>query len=139
MLFRSKYEVIISEKTPNQQLILENEIIKKKVIIYKTYDETNKFPEQNINFLVFDKNNNLIATMTTDENGKAEITLPYGEYKIIQENTTEGYQKVDDITLIIDNIEEEIITLTDYKIKVPNTKTNFITYLISLIIKIFNL
>ena len=134
-----KYEVIISEKTPNQQLILENEIIKKKVIIYKTYDETNKFPEQNINFLVFDKNNNLIATMTTDENGKAEITLPYGEYKIIQENTTEGYQKVDDITLIIDNIEEEIITLTDYKIKVPNTKTNFITYLISLIIKIFNL
>ena len=36
-------------------------------------------------------------------------------------------------------MEEEIITLTDYKIKVPNTKTNFITYLISLIIKIFNL
>ena len=134
-----KYEITISEENPNQQLILENEIIKKKVIIYKTYDETNKIPEKNINFLIFDKDNNLITTITTDEFGKAEIILPYGEYKIVQENTTEGYQKVDDIILKVSNTEEEIITLTDYKIKVPNTSTNFITYLIMLIINIFTL
>ena len=134
-----KYEITINEQNTNHQLILENEIIKKKVVIYKTYDETNKIPEKNINFLVFDKNNNLIATMTTDEFGKAEIILPYGEYTIVQENTTEGYQKVDDIILKVSNTEEEIITLTDYKIKVPNTSTNFITYLIMLIINIFTL
>ena len=134
-----KYEITISEENPNQQLILENEIIKKKVIIYKTYDETNKIPEKNINFLIFDKDNNLITTITTDEFGKAEIILPYGEYKIVQENTTEGYQKVEDIELIIDNMEDEIIKLTDYKIKVPNTRTNFITYFITLIIRLFNI
>ena len=134
-----KYEITISEENPNQQLILENEIIKKKVIIYKTYDETNKIPEKNINFLIFDKDNNLITTITTDEFGKAEIILPYGEYKIVQENTTEGYQKVEDIELIIDNMEDEIIRLTDYKIKVPNTRTNFITYFITLIIRLFNI
>ena len=134
-----KYEITISEENPNQQLILENEIIKKKVIIYKTYDETNKIPEKNINFLIFDKDNNLITTITTNEFGKAEIILPYGEYKIVQENTTEGYQKVEDIELIIDNMEDEIIKLTDYKIKVPNTRTNFITYFITLIIRLFNI
>ena len=139
LLDTKKHEIAINENNPNHQLILENEIIKKKVVIYKTYDETNKIPEKNINFLVFDKNNNLIATMTTDEFGKAEIILPYGEYTIVQENTTEGYQKVDDIILKVSNTEEEIITLTDYKKKVPNTSTNFITYLIMLIINIFTL
>ena len=128
-----KYEITINEQNANHQLILENEIIKKKVVIYKTYDETNKIPEKNINFLVFDKNNNLVATMTTDEFGKAEIILPYGEYTIVQENTTEGYQKVDDIILKVSNTEEEIITLTDYKIKVPNTNSTFLTIIINII------
>lgn len=138
-LDNKKYKIKITENNPKIQLILENEIIKKKIIIYKKYDEKKKKPEENINFSIYDKNNNKIATITTDKNGRAEITLPYGTYKIVQENTTEGYQKVDDILISVTDTKEEIITLTDYKIKVPNTNTNIFTYIINLIRTILKL
>ena len=81
----------------------------------------------------YDKNNNLVTTITTDENGKATVTLPYGEYKIVQDNTTPGYNKVNDFTITVkDNINESII-LTDYKIKVPNTNSTFLTIIINII------
>lgn len=138
-LDKEKYEIEITKEKPIINITLEDEIIKKEITIYKTYDENNKIPEANISFSIYDKNNNKIATIITDENGKASITLPYGEYKIVQENTTEGYHKVEDISLSVTNLEDEIITLTDYKIKVPNTNTNFIIYIINFIIKLLNI
>ena len=138
-LDKEKHEIEIGKENPMINITLEDEIIKKEITIYKTYDENNKIPEANISFSIYDKNNNKVATIITDENGKASITLPYGEYKIIQENTTEGYHKVEDISLSITNLEDEIITLTDYKIKVPNTNTNFIIYIINLIIRLLNI
>ncbi|MDD6756555.1 MAG: SpaA isopeptide-forming pilin-related protein [bacterium] len=134
-----KYKIELTEQNHKTNLILENEIIKKKIIIYKTYGENNKIPEPNISFSIYDSKNQKIATITTDKNGIAEITLPYGKYKIIQENTTKGYHKVKDIKVEITNDKDELIKLVDYKIKVPNTKTNFITYLINLILNILNL
>lgn len=134
-----KYKIEVEKNTPKINITLENEIIKKKIIIYKTYGENKKIPEANISFSIYNNKNEKVSTITTDENGKAEITLPYGNYKIVQENTTEGYQKVKNINISITNSEEETINLVDYKIKVPNTKTNFFTYLINIIIKILNL
>ena len=98
-----------------------------------------KKPEANISFSIYDKFNNKVATITTDKNGMAEITLPYGDYKIVQDNTTEGYHKVEDIILSIKDTNDEIITLTDYKIQVPNTSTNIILYIIKIITNILKL
>lgn len=134
-----KKEITITKEKPKINITLENEIIKKKITIYKTYDENQKKPEANIAFAIYDKNNNKITTIITDENGKAEITLPYGEYKITQENTTKGYHKVEDILLSVKDTEEKIITLTDYKIQVPNTSTNIILYIIKIITNILKI
>ena len=138
-LSNEKHEIEITKENSKLKLTLENEIIKKKIIIYKTYDENERIPEANISFTIYDNKNNKVATITTDENGKAEITLPYGEYKIVQENTTEGYHKVEDILLTVEDTEEEIITLTDYKIAVPETSTNIFINIINIILRIFNL
>lgn len=134
-----KYKLEITDKNPKIYITLENEIIKKKIIIYKTYGENNKIPEANITFAIYNNENKKVATITTDKNGKAEIILPYGNYKIVQENTTDGYHKVNDIEITITDTKDEIFNLVDYKIKVPNTKTNFFAYLIILIIRLFNL
>lgn len=131
-----KHMVTLTKETNKQEIILEDEIIKKKIIIYKTYDETNNKPEANITFSIYDKNNKKIATITTDEQGRAEITLPYGEYTIIQENTTEGYQKIENFNIIVKDTKEEIIRLTDYKIPVPNTSSNFIVYILNILLEI---
>lgn len=138
-LDNKKYDIKITKDNSKIKLILENEIIKKKIIIYKKYDENKKKPEENISFSIYDKNNNKVAVITTDKNGRAEITLPYGTYKIVQENTTKGYQKVEDILISVTDLKEEIITLTDYKIKVPNTNTNVFIYIINLIKTILKL
>ena len=138
-LSNEKHEIEITKENSKLKLTLENEILKKKIIIYKTYDENERIPEANISFTIYDNKNNKVATITTDENGKAEITLPYGEYKIVQENTTEGYHKVENILLTVEDTEEEIITLTDYKIAVPETSTNIFITIINIILRIFNL
>ena len=135
----TKYKVEITEKNPKINITLSNEIIKKKIIIYKTYGENNRIPEENISFSIYNNKNEKIATITTDQNGKAEIILPYGSYKIVQENTTKGYHKIKDINFSINDTKDQIFNLVDYKIKVPNTKTNLIISIINLIITLLNL
>ena len=66
---------------------------------------------------------NLIKTIITNEKGIAEITLPYGKYKLTQLTTTEGYQKITPIQFEIVNDSEIFYELKDYKIPVPNTST----------------
>ena len=117
-----KYEFSITKEKPIISLILENEVIKKKIVLEKKYGESNNLEnESNITFLVFNQNNEIVETITTNEYGIAETILPYGEYKIVQQNTTEGYQKIDPITIFVDNDIEEKIECKDFKIPVPNT------------------
>ena len=96
-------------------------------------------PEANIDFEIYNNKNELIKTISTDEEGKVQTTLPYGKYTIIQKNTTPGYLRNNPITLIIDNTDEEVIELIDYKIPVPNTHTerNNILFLIIILLIIF--
>lgn len=135
----NRTDIEITEKNSKVQITVTNEIIKKEIEIYKTYDENKRIPEAGISFTIYNNKNEKVTTITTDKNGKAQITLPYGEYKIVQNNTTDGYHKIDDIILSVKNDKKEILTLTDYKIKVPNTKTNFIQYFINLILKILKI
>ena len=96
--------------------------------------------ESNISFEIYDINNNLVDTITTDVNGTAKITLPYGHYKIVQVNTTEGYTKIEPFEIFINDINKEYTyTINDYKKKeekpketisivVPNTSTEKNSY-----------
>lgn len=118
------YEINITEKNNYSSLILENKVIEKRIIIKKEYGENNYFQkEKNISFQITNYKGEIIATIITNDEGIAEITLPYGEYQITQLNSTEGYTKVEPINLKVDNEEEEIIELKDYRIAVPNTHT----------------
>ena len=64
------------------------------------------------------------------------MILPYGEYKVIQINSSNGYEKVEPFTITIEDEEEKTIELIDYKIPIPNThteKNNLLFYLIKFI------
>lgn len=87
------------------EIISKDEIIKNKIKITKKYDisPNNNYEligEDNISFEIY-SSDILYNTITTNNKGIAEIELPYGEYKFHQVNTKEGYKKVDDFTVIV--------------------------------------
>lgn len=122
-----EYEINIDKNNKIVNIKLENKVIEKQVNIHKEYSNTiNSYPEQNITFIIYNKNNEIVEKITTNEFGNAKIKLPFGTYKIIQDNTTEGYEKIEPFTITINEKTEETLdyNLTDYKIKVPNTYSN---------------
>ena len=130
------YYFTISKTKPNTQVIAFNEVIKGKLQIKKKFGYANNFiPEQNISFNIFNSKNELIKTITTNEQGIAEIILPYGKYKLIQLTTTEGYNKIEPINFEITTEETLYYNLKDYKIEVPNTKTKSLFQKILLFIR----
>ena len=131
------YEFTIDKEHTNIEMILENKIIKKEIELIKEYGNgIDSNYEENISFNIYDKNNTLVTTITTDNEGKASITLPYGNYTIKQVNTTPGYNLTDDLNISVTTNEKESYKLYDYKIKVPNTriKNKNKTYLIILVL-----
>ena len=121
-------EVKITIDTPKPTVNFPNKVIEKNIIIKKEYGEGDIFiPEKNIDFEIYDKNNKLIKTVSTDENGIIKTTLPYGTYKFIQVNSTKPFN------IEVNDEIDETIELKDYKIPVPNTHTNIITKLLFII------
>ena len=132
------YEINFTPDNTNIELTVENEVLKKEVTIKKYYGNGLLMQtEENITFKIYDKNNNLVSTITTDKLGLAKVTLPYGHYKIVQANTTEGYTMIKPFTIFIDDINKDYIyTINDYEIpkeetpkeeisiEVPNTSTD---------------
>lgn len=118
------FEINITKDNTHKEIIVDNKVIKKKIIIEKKYGEENNLKsEKDISFEIYNYLNEKINTITTNEEGIAEITLPYGEYKFIQINTTAGYQKLEPIIIQIKDSSEERIELKDLKIQVPDTHT----------------
>ena len=125
-LDKNTYKINLTKEETKINLKLTNEIIKKKIIINKQFGEKTSFQaEKNIVFEIYDTNNKLIMTIITDDNGYVEFSLPFGEYTIVQKNSTKGYNKVAPFKIVVENNKEELIELKDYKIPVPNTKTNY--------------
>lgn len=123
-LDNNTYEININQEKPIIELTLKNEVIKKKIEINKTYGTENNFQaEANISFNIYDKDHNLITTITTNELGYASIDLPYGTYKVEQLTSTPGYEKIESFDIIVSDTNPLTYNLKDYKIKVPNTKT----------------
>lgn len=70
---------------------IENEIKKGNLIILKSDANTNN-PLSGATFSIYDMNDELVYTGTTDEFGKLEIAdLKYGEYYLIEEQAPSGY------------------------------------------------
>ena len=142
------YEINFTENNPTIDLTIENKVIEKEVTIKKLFGDGKLMQtESNITFEIYDKDKNLVKSMTTDQNGIAKITLPYGHYKIVQVNTTEGYTKIKPFEIFISDIDKDYYyTINDYKekeevpketisIEVPNTSTEDNNYhLLSLIL-----
>ena len=113
-------------------ITLAEEIIKSTVEILKIYGdkETDKYDsEAGIKFNIYDNNQALQETLITDEKGFTLTTLLYGKYIIKQENTTDGYKKVKNINISINEDSKETIRYNLYddliKIKLKvNTKDN---------------
>lgn len=134
------YEVNISTKTPTIEIIAPNKVIGKKITIEKVYGTGNTFQsEKNISFEIYNSKGDLVDTVTTKDDGRCTITLPYGTYKVVQINSTDGYTKIEPFTLNIDNSESEVISLKDYKIPVPNTSTNIFKYLLRILLQILHI
>ena len=116
------YELLISEDTPNISCIVDNKVIEKNIIIKKLFGDISSLEsENNVSFEIRNNDNILIDIITTDESGYANIILPYGTYTITQINSKEGYQIVQPFSITVDNTNEELIELKDFKIPVPNT------------------
>lgn len=130
------YKIVFDENHTNIDMTLENEVIKGKVILEKSYGNKNLMKsEANVVFEVYNKDKKLVDTITTDENGLASIELPYGHYTIKQKTTTEGYSKIEPFEIFIDKIKDYKYKIYDYEeekpkkeeiiiVDVPNTYLN---------------
>lgn len=88
-------------------LNVQEEVIKNKINILKQYQSVNGNsaflnPEANITFEIYSMDNQLYTSITTDNLGGASIELPYGTWLFHQLNTTPGYGKIQDFSLVID-------------------------------------
>lgn len=132
-LNENKYTFTLDENHLNIKVDIPNEVIKGTLKLKKEYGYENNFkPEANISFNIYDSKHDLVQTITTNAYGTAEIILPYGKYTLTQLTTTEGYQKIEPIEFEIKNEETIEYNLKNYRIDVPNTKTE------SLLNKIIN-
>ena len=84
---------------PVQEKVIEREYqITKVVATDKTQIMT---PEPNVQFGIYDHNNKLVKTLTTDAEGKITFTLPYGKYTLRQLTTPSGFEKIKDFNFEI--------------------------------------
>ena len=84
---------------PVQEKVIEREYqITKVVATDKTQIMT---PEPNVQFGIYDHNNKLVKTLTTDAEGKITFTLPYGKYTLRQLTTPTGFEKIKDFNFEI--------------------------------------
>lgn len=122
LLDKNVYFFNINNENKNISLELYNQVIKSKVKIVKFLsDNTGNRYESNITFQIINNKGEVVQELITDEFGTAIIELPYGTYKVKQINTSNGYNKVDDFEIIIDENTEKELEYFLYDLKVPNT------------------
>lgn len=118
-----EYTVEVNSKNKTIEVKLTNEVIKRKIRIQKYFaaDDDKKLVEKNITFQIFDKDGNLFKEVTTNEYGIIELELPFGSYIVKQLNTTDGYAKVEDFIINVNDDSNDIIEYFLNDLKLPNT------------------
>ena len=108
MLDLNTYEVTINENNLNKEITVYEDIIKRKVDIFKVFDNGGTgilTTEEGVIFDVYDSSDNKVGSITTDSDGYASIVLPYGAYTFKQVTSTKDYYKVDNFKVIIDKYD----------------------------------
>lgn len=112
LLDLNTYEFEVTKDLLDISLSVYEEVIKRKVDIFKVYasGETGILAsEPFIKFEVYDRDNNLVGNLMTDDDGYASIILPYGTYNFRQINSTENYYRIDDFMVTISEYDERPI------------------------------
>ena len=102
------YDVSIDSDDLEINVTSKEDIIKNRISILKQYDyvEGNSMfvnAEVNIIFEIYDSNNFKYDTIITDKNGYALVDLPYGTWRFHQKNVVNGYQKIHDFYVNVDD------------------------------------
>lgn len=99
VLNTEKYYFKLDKDNLLASINISNKVIERKYEITKVV-ASNKTqimtPEVNVEFGIYDYNNNLIKTLKTDSDGKIYFTLPFGDYILRQLSTPSGFEKIDD-------------------------------------------
>lgn len=82
---------------------VSDSLLKKEIVIEKYLEDLggNLELEKNAKFQVYNQNNELITEFQTNEYGKYQLVLPYGDYTLKQVASTEGYLLANDINLTV--------------------------------------
>ncbi len=118
-----EYQVTINNLEKNIEISLTNKVIKRKIKLHKFFviDSDKRQVEKGITFQIIDSKNNVYKEVKTDEFGSIELDLPFGTYTVRQVDTTEGYAKVDDFDIIINENTPDVLEYYLDDLLVPNT------------------
>lgn len=98
-------------------ITLSNDKISATLILHKFISDKFMFiPEKNVEYEVYDMDDNLVSELVTDSYGITSIVLTYGKYKIHQKTSKEGYQKVDDFYIEVLDSDDIVYYIKDDKI-----------------------
>ncbi len=100
-------------------LNVKENVIKAKLDITKLYVPAKTGianPESNVKFELYNSSNEKLYDLETDENGKFNIILPYGKYRLHQVTTKKGYQYVDDVEIEINSADTINKVLSDKEV-----------------------
>ena len=106
------YDVFIDSDNLEINVTSKEDIIKNRISILKQYDYvdgTTQFlnAEANVTFEIYGEDGSKFASITTDKNGYASLEIPYGIWKFHQVNTTNGYEKIYDFYITVDENSEK--------------------------------
>ena len=124
-LDNKKYDLSVNEESLDI-IVSYEKIIENKINIIKFLKDNDNFKlEPNIEFEIYDSNNNLYNTYKTDENGVVNMVLPYGKYILKQKTILDGITVAEDTSIDVkDDGKTNNIVLINEKIKLPQTGIN---------------
>lgn len=95
----TRYYFSSSLEQINASLIVKEDVITRDFEFTKVIatDKTGIMtPEANVEFGIYDHNNQLYTKVTTDSEGKIYVTLPYGKYTLKQLTSTTNHEMLED-------------------------------------------
>lgn len=112
-LNETKYFFNITREDLYPEVDVTEKVIERDLKIFKVYasDETGFLTgEPNVTFDIYLKSTGeKVTSITTDENGYATATLPYGTYIVKQVSSTEDHEYVEDFEVVVNEYSEDPI------------------------------
>lgn len=134
LLDNNRYDFEITKENLDINLILYEDVIKRKIDIFKVFasDETGPLlGEPDIKFDIYDDNNIVIDSIITDDDGYASVVLSYGVYTFKQVNSTYGYNRVEDFVIDVNYYDDrpmyKLLSNSEIKAKVKVIKKDIDT------------